>query len=107
MQQGRRRPIQECPQRASYHDKDAHHGPVVIDPAHVERSLVQQFADRGLKVTRASCPETISTALGDLSTCDIDFSDGEFGNATIKVLDAKGTFELISFRRSLAKPPGG
>ena len=31
---------------------------------------------------------------------------GVAGNVTVKVVDGKGTVEIVGFNRSLAKPPG-
>lgn len=79
-------------------DKNA---PAIMDPARVERGIVQFFADQGTTARSVSCPESISGTLGDETTCDVDFSDGRFGNATIKIDDAKGTVNIISFQSKL------
>lgn len=79
--------------------------PVVLDPAKVERGIVkeftQTFAEPEGTLTSASCPDDISGNVGDEMTCDVDFSDGRFGNATIKILDDKGRFEIVGVSRSL------
>lgn len=76
---------------------------LVLDPTKVEQQIAQKFAKDdplGGSLTSVSCPEEVSSSLGDETSCDIDFSDGAFGNATIKIVDDKGDFKIIGINRS-------
>ncbi len=76
-----------------------------LNPGTVEKRLAQKFAESnslGDSFTSVTCPDRISSRLGDETTCDVEFAAGGFGNATIKITDDKGDFDIIGISASVA-----
>ncbi|NRQ51543.1 DUF4333 domain-containing protein [Aeromicrobium sp. YC3-14] len=83
---------------------------MLLDPSIVEKDIAAFFAKEiarpGDSLSKVSCPDEVSGAVGDETTCDVDFSDGAYGNLTIKIVNAKGKIKVVGLSRSVTQEGG-
>ena len=66
-----------------------------VDDAQVEQGITESLSTGSVKVTSAKCPSDVQATSGKTFTCNVTFSNGATGKATVTQVAAnKFTYEL-------------